>query len=138
MNKLDSLINSELKDILAVISQTEINEFSFEHDGTKLSFKRRMKTSVAEEVPAYEETSPQEEKKEELINTESKLVGIFKKTMVSVKDNLKKGQVIGYIEALGVMNEVKADTSGVVEEILVKDNQPVEYGQILLRLKSLL
>jgi len=53
---------------------------------------------------------------------------------VKVGDRIKEGQVIFIIEAMKVMNNVKADKSGVVQEIFIKDAQPVEYGQKLLSL----
>lgn len=54
---------------------------------------------------------------------------------VKIGDTITQGQVIFIIEAMKVMNNIKADKSGIVEEILVKDGSPVEYGQKLLTLK---
>ena len=53
---------------------------------------------------------------------------------VSVGDEVVAGQTIGIIEAMKIMNEIAADRSGFVEEILVGNGQPVEYGSPLLRL----
>lgn len=54
---------------------------------------------------------------------------------IKIGDRIKEGQVIFIIEAMKVMNNVKADKSGVVKEIFIKDTQPVEYGQKLLSLE---
>jgi acetyl-CoA carboxylase biotin carboxyl carrier protein len=43
--------------------------------------------------------------------------------------------VVCIIEAMKVMNEIKADTKGVIAEILVENGKPVQYGQPLFRLK---
>jgi acetyl-CoA carboxylase biotin carboxyl carrier protein len=53
---------------------------------------------------------------------------------VQVGDAVEVGQVIGIIEAMKIMNEIIADRSGIVTEILVENAQAVEYGSPLIRL----
>ncbi len=67
------------------------------------------------------------------------LVGIFHpwakprgKSLVAVGDRIKVGQIVATIESLNVINEVEAIVAGHVVEILVKNGQPVEYGQPLI------
>ncbi|MDR5737505.1 MULTISPECIES: acetyl-CoA carboxylase biotin carboxyl carrier protein [unclassified Caballeronia] len=50
---------------------------------------------------------------------------------VQVGDTVKEGQTICIIEAMKLLNEIEADKSGVVKEILVENGQAVEYGQPL-------
>lgn len=71
----------------------------------------------------------------------SPLVGTFyaakaegEKPFISVGDKVTKGQTIGIIEAMKLMNEVEAETDGTVAEIYVENEQLVEYGQPLIRL----
>lgn len=66
----------------------------------------------------------------------SPLVGIFysaaspeSENFVSVGDAVKKGQVLGIVEAMKLMNEIESDYDGIVKEILVANEQMVEYGQ---------
>lgn len=73
---------------------------------------------------------------------ESPLVGVAylapapgKPSFVSVGDSVKKGQTLMIIEAMKVMNEVPAPCDGVVTEILVADEDVIEYGQGLVRIK---
>ena len=68
----------------------------------------------------------------------SPLVGTFYSSaspddepMVNVGDTVKKGQVIGIIEAMKLMNEIESEYDGVVKEILVNNEDIVEYGQPL-------
>jgi acetyl-CoA carboxylase biotin carboxyl carrier protein len=51
---------------------------------------------------------------------------------VNVGDRIVKGKVLCIVEAMKLMNEIEADKSGVVKEILVENGQPVEFGQPLV------
>ena len=53
---------------------------------------------------------------------------------VKVGDTVKEGQVVCIVEAMKVMNEVKATESGVVKEILMENGHPVEFGSKIFRL----
>lgn len=53
---------------------------------------------------------------------------------VQLGDEIEVGQVVGIIEAMKIMNEIVADRSGIVTEILVENAQAVEYGSPLMRL----
>ena len=67
----------------------------------------------------------------------SPLVGTFYSSSSPVKegDTVKKGQVLGIIEAMKLMNEIESEYDGVIEAILVNNEEVVEYGQPLFRIK---
>lgn len=72
----------------------------------------------------------------------SPLVGTFyaspspdAEPFVKTGDRVKKGQVLGIIEAMKLMNEIESEYDGVVEAILVENEEVVEYGQPLFRIK---
>ena len=52
---------------------------------------------------------------------------------ISVGDTVKKGQVIGIVEAMKLMNEIESEQDGVVTEIMVNNGDMVEYGQVLVK-----
>jgi len=54
---------------------------------------------------------------------------------VKVGDRVEAGAVLCIIEAMKLMNEIEAETSGVVREVLVRNEDPVEYGQVLFRIE---
>ena len=54
------------------------------------------------------------------------------KPFVSVGQHVNKGDTVGIIEAMKIMNQIEADHSGTVIEILVKDGEAVEFGQALI------
>lgn len=72
----------------------------------------------------------------------SPLVGTFYEAsspeverFVKVGDTVKKGQVLGIIEAMKLMNEIESEYDGIVEAILVNNEEFVEFGQPLFRIK---
>ena len=54
---------------------------------------------------------------------------------ISVGDTVKKGQVIGIVEAMKLMNEIESEHDGVITEIMVNNGDMVEYGQVLVKVK---
>ena len=77
------------------------------------------------------------------VYVESPMVGTFyaapsqdAKPFVQVGDRVAKGQTVGIVEAMKLMNEIEAECGGIVEEILVKNEQMVEYGQKLIRIRG--
>jgi biotin carboxyl carrier protein len=54
-----------------------------------------------------------------------------------VGDKVKAGQIIGAVEALRVLNEVESPSAGRIRAILVGDGQPIEYGQVLMKVEPL-
>ena len=72
---------------------------------------------------------------------ESPLVGTFyaapaedAESFVKVGDRVEKGQTLGIVEAMKLMNEIESDYSGTVAEIMVNNQEGVEYGQPLFRI----
>ena len=57
------------------------------------------------------------------------------KQFIKIGDKIKKGQTIMIVEAMKTMNHVPSTSDGEVKSILVKDGQPVEFGQTLILLK---
>lgn len=55
---------------------------------------------------------------------------------IKVGDTVEEGQTILIIEAMKVMNEIKSDVQGTVEEILVEDGQAIEFDQTLVKIKA--
>ena len=54
------------------------------------------------------------------------------KPFITVGEHVNKGDTVGIIEAMKIMNQIEADLSGTVVEILVKDGEAVEFGQALI------
>ncbi len=94
-------------------------------------------------IQTLQEAPKVEVKEEKNIHiVKSPIVGTFyrapapgAKPFVEVGSRVKKGDVLCIIEAMKIMNEIKSDVNGVVEEVLVENGQPVEYGQPLFKIR---
>ena len=91
-------------------------------------------------TPVKEASAPAQAAEGEVV--ESPLVGVAylspspeKPAFVSVGDTVKKGQTLLIVEAMKVMNEVPAPKDGVITEILVANEEVVDYGKGLVRIK---
>ena len=82
--------------------------------------------AAAEVLPAIE--SP-------MVGTYYASPGPDKSAFVSIGSRVGPETTVCLIEAMKILNEIKAETTGVVEEILVKSGQPVEFGQPLFRIR---
>jgi len=101
------------------------------------NFQPTQATQPTQEAPKVE---VKEEKNIHIVK--SPIVGTFyrapapgAKPFVEVGSRVKKGDILCIIEAMKIMNEIKSDVDGVVEEILVENGQPVEYGQPLFKIR---
>ena len=143
---------NEIKDLMAQFDQSSLKEFSYKNGTDELVFSKNEAKLVAEAsqapqaqtTPAVEvvsESSASESVAEgDLV--ESPLVGVAylaagpdKSNFVSVGDTVKKGQTLVIIEAMKIMNEIPAPKDGVVTEILVENEEMVEFGKGLVRIK---
>ena len=91
---------------------------------------------AAPAAPAAEEVAPAESGRV----IESPMVGTFYRkpapdadNFVQVGDKVSEGQTLCIIEAMKVMNEIKAEISGTISEICVEEASPVQYGDALFR-----
>ncbi|HFU4084420.1 TPA: acetyl-CoA carboxylase biotin carboxyl carrier protein [Streptococcus suis] len=154
---------TEIKDLMSQFDQSSLREFLYSNAGETLHFSKNQQAIAAPSpkleapvapvapaspaVPAAEtsEPAPAEASVSPVAEgavVESPLVGVAylspspdKPAFVAVGDTVKKGQTLMVIEAMKVMNEVPADRDGVVTEILVANQDVVEYGQGLVRIK---
>ena len=147
----------ELENVLKLInavSESSLTSFSMEDGDTRLSFGADRSPSgtcnSAITTDIYKENAGRTNsdglctdvqkftrtEEDNAVTINSPLVGVFysaascdEDNYVSVGDKVKKGQVIGIVEAMKLMNEIESDYDGVITDILVDNEQMVEYGQ---------
>lgn len=152
---------SEIKELMAQFDSSSLREFSYRNASDELHFSKNTLAPAEKAVepilevpltpieaqPASVNSAPVEvEVNTEVVAegdlVESPLVGVAylapapdKPNFVSVGDTVKKGQTLLIIEAMKVMNEVPAPKDAVVTEVLVENEEVVEFGKGLVRIK---
>ncbi len=153
----------DIKRLLDAVTEAELTEFTLETGDWKMSLRRGppVETHPASQpaapspVPASNRQEPAAPAPAEddspavvaaldpkLIDVVAPIVGTFyaasapdKEDYVKVGDRVTRGAVLCIIEAMKLMNEIEAETDGVITEVLVRNEDPVEYGQPLFRIK---
>jgi acetyl-CoA carboxylase biotin carboxyl carrier protein len=87
--------------------------------------------TAAEATPAAAPAAPGTPVKAPIVGTYYSSSSPDAPVYVKVGDSVAAGQVLCIIEAMKLMNEIEAETAGTLREILVKNGEPVEYGQTL-------
>lgn len=145
----------EIKELIAVLSTSDIAEVTVETNGVKLSVKKGSaflpapQTAIApvpvapapergSSVPATEAAPSDSDDADGRITITAPMVGTFYRApspdsdpYVKSGDRVETGQPLCIIEAMKLMNEIESEVQGRVVEILVENGQPVEYGQPL-------
>lgn len=149
---------TEIKDLMSQFDQSSLREFSLQTGEVSLAFSKNeqafvapaatapvqqvsvVEASVASEVAETSSAPVVAQAEGDVV--ESPLVGVAylspapdKPGFVSVGDTVKKGQTLLIVEAMKVMNEIPAPKDGVVTEILVANEDVVEFGKGLVRIK---
>lgn len=143
----------EIKDILTLIeavSQSRLSSFSYEEGDVKLAFEAKcegmpMTFYPADAVQTEKVISHSEQTKTECCNIiTSPMVGTFYlsgtedgEPFITVGETVKRGQVVGIVEAMKLMNEIESPYDGVVEAILVKNKDMIGFGQELIKVRPL-
>ncbi|MCI8482745.1 MAG: acetyl-CoA carboxylase biotin carboxyl carrier protein [Lachnospiraceae bacterium] len=137
--------------LIQTVSESELTGFSYEEKGVSISMKKEKRKRLdpeyrsVEGIGAFSSLSQPEEGNlsKEAGQTEEKvikspLVGTFysspdpkSQPFVQPGDHVTKGQVLGIVEAMKLMNEIESDYEGVVKQILVSNEDLIEYGQPL-------
>lgn len=129
-------LGTDVRELIDLFNQSDLIELSVEQGGRKL-FLRKGENPSAPVQQAAEPPAP------EVSATKAHMVGVFywskdkqAKPGVVLEQQVDKGQIVGYIEAMGIMNELETSASGKVIEIAAASGQSVEYGQTVLVLRT--
>lgn len=150
---------ARLQRLIEILETSEINEIEVGFWGRKFrvsktvsptvvtSGNRELQTVTVQEAEVSDPTSaskPEEDEtitelvEEETVEVTAPMVGTYysaptpdAEVFVKVGDNVTTGQTLCIIEAMKIMNEIEAETTGSIKKILVENAQPVEFGQSL-------
>lgn len=132
----------KIKELVHLIENSSLAEFSLKEGDTKIRMSKVSKHAPMA-VSVMPEVAAEAAEEEELFIT-SPIVGTFYSAsapevpaFVSVGDVVKAGQTVCIIEAMKLMNEIEAEFKCEIESILVSNEQKVEYGQPLFKVKKI-
>ena len=143
----------EILKLIDMLEERNLSHFELELEGFRISVDRGQSPCQPAEIavqtgafPASAVSAAQAplplEIQDDLNYVSSPMVGTFYRSpdpssdaFIEVGETVKKNQTLCIIEAMKLMNEIEAEQDGVVQEIFVKNGNPVEYGQKLFAIK---
>ena len=140
----------EMKEMIQLMNENNLTEIELEKEGLKIRLKKGpagFEQSLLQELHAapipkipYSQEPPKSPTPKAIIK--SPMVGTFYASpapdappFVQIGGPVEVGQVVCVIEAMKLMNEIKADIRGKIAEVLVNNGDPVEFGQPLFRIE---
>jgi acetyl-CoA carboxylase biotin carboxyl carrier protein len=156
--EVDDFGLSAVRELLQLLSQTDITEIQIERGGSRLHIKRSLPVAApiaaaptmavaatsAHTLPLPTLTIPSSASEgDHLLPGQSTItapmVGTYyaapspkDKPYVEEGDIIQPGDRVGLVEAMKMMNEIESEVAGRIVRLLVKNGQPVEYGQVLM------
>ena len=131
-----------IEELVGYLKEFNLSEIEYAEETTKVKVSRSTNSSSFISTKLEKKQTSIEENFDVGLNITSPIVGTAYlaaepggKNFVEVGQKIKKGQTIMIIEAMKTMNHVPSTLDGVIKNILVKDGQPVEFGQILVVLE---
>ena|ERR1035437_619971 len=145
----------EIRELINLAAETGVAELEVQRGENRVRIRRAAFTSPQEFVhsapaapPASPSEAPQDKDRDQpadpnLTLVKSPIVGTFYESaspgaapFVRMGERVQPGKVLCIIESMKLMNEIEAETSGIVESKLVMNGQPVEYGEALFAIRA--
>ena len=151
------LDHQQLRELISLLGDSDIQELKLEGDDFRLELRRNLPAAQAPVVmhaapapvsPAPLSATPSVAPpaapavRSDLVEITAPMVATFYRApapgepaFVELGARINVGQTVCILEAMKLMNELEAEVSGEVVEILVENGTPVEFGQVLMRVK---
>jgi acetyl-CoA carboxylase biotin carboxyl carrier protein len=150
----------EIRDLINLASETGIAELEVQRGDTRVRIRRGLIAPAAQEIvltqpaavpaatkaptrPASPATDGEPPLDPAVSLVKAPIVGTFYESpspdappFVRVGERVQPGKVLCIIESMKLMNEIEAETSGIIESRLVINGQPVEYGEALFAIRA--
>lgn len=143
----DEMNIDEIRELILLLDQTSVSELEVQKDDYRLALRKNSgsgesaPTAPAGPAAGMREAAPAN--RDQVMEVVAPMVGTFYASpspdappYVKVGDQVEAGQTLCIVEAMKLMNEIKAEGSGVVADILVSNAQPVEYGQVMFLIEK--
>lgn len=148
-----------IKELLDLIADSDVTELEVQDGDEKIRIRRK---SASDDAPPYvvvssgiagathssagalpaAQAAPAESAEDDLVLVTAPMVGTFYESaspgspaFVEIGDTVEKGATLCIIEAMKLMNEIEAETNGVIAKRFVSNGEPIEYGQALFGIR---
>ena len=125
-----------------LMQELGLTKLEISENGSVVRLERENLVTEVASVNATQ-SNRSEENRSEFINICSPMVGVFYSAaaesaapFVQIGDTVQKGDVLGVIEAMKLMNEIVAEQSGTIAEVCVENNHIVDFGQVIFKLRK--
>ena len=132
----------EIRKYAELMNELDLTSLTVSEEGVTVCLEKAQGVKMLPSPARNELTEANAEKDKDIISITSPMVGIFYAApaenadpFVSVGDSVREGDVLCIIEAMKLMNEIRAEVSGVIERICVTNGQVMEYGTELMRIR---
>ena len=135
----------KLKEFIKFMEDNNLNELEIEEDGKRIRLKKNSSDQpvVISQAPSQTQTtSDKGPSKTNILEIKSPMVGTFytapspgAKPYVGIGTVIEPGEIVCIVEAMKLMNEIKAEVGGKVVQILVENADPIEFGQTLFAIE---
>lgn len=144
----------DIKDLILTIDKTKIQRVEIEKDNIKIMIDKNSSSTQDKSINKSKDCVIREEVANEELETletlddddfffvKSPIVGVYygasspdSDSFVTIGDKVEKGQTLCIIEAMKIMNEIECEVSGEIVEIYVKDEDVIQYGQSLMKIR---
>ncbi|MBZ4684036.1 MAG: hypothetical protein PWP46_1805 [Fusobacteriaceae bacterium] len=130
----------EIKDIINILNETDLTEIDVTVGKERVFIKKDnvVKQVVKSNKVAKKEALP----KKDIVEVKSQNVGniiLLNKTgelIVKKGQSVKEGEVLAYIESVGLKSEVKAPISGIISDVLLSNGDVADYGKVLFLIEK--
>lgn len=137
---------NEINELFEKFEKSNLTEMNLEYKSVKLQLKKEnsnLQARVLNQLASNSDSNIVEQEEENAKLVKSPLVGTFYRTpspeakpFVTVGQKVKKGDILGMIEAMKLMNEVESPVDGEIIEIIAKNDCLVQFDQILFKIKE--
>jgi oxaloacetate decarboxylase (Na+ extruding) subunit alpha len=146
--EVDRARAERIRELVRIVQETGVGEITIEEEGMRVSVRRTEER--APELQGIVQPPPNDDEElaaspppaDSIVRVESPMVGTFYRgaspgapPFVEVGDPVAAGQTLCILEAMKLMNEIKAEGEGIIRAIHVENAEPVEFGQLLFELE---
>ena len=146
---VDQARAERIREIVRIVQESGVGEVTIEESGMRVSVRRtpeplesELAAAAQEEEPLPAATTAPSPESDGYVRIEAPMVGVFYRApqpgappFVEEGDTVVPGQTLCILEAMKLMNEIKADAPAIVRRIHVRNAEPVEFGQLLFELE---